>query len=141
MSKLTRKAAIFYLILVFLAGITVGVAGRYYYAKKMGAIRPQPPKREGTFEDFIIARLTEDLKLSTNQAAAIRPIVSTNFARIDALRKETDERMNTLFEQMNGQMGEHLSEEQKAKLAEMEKRRREHFGKHGPPSSKDKTHN
>src|SRR5687767_8733795 len=101
MNNLTRKAAILYLILVFLAGGVAGGAARYYYAKQTGAVRPPPPR--GGFKEFIMSRLTEELKLTTNQVAAITPIVSTNFARMDALRKEMDEQFNEVFAQMNEQ--------------------------------------
>ena len=138
MNKLTRRSAIFYLVLVFIAGMIAGGAGRYYYAKKAG-FRPPPPPR-GSFEEFIMGKLTEELNLTTNQAALIAPIVRTNFATMDVIRKETEERMNEVFTRMNEEMGLHLTEEQKAKLAEMEKGRRE-FSRghgHGPRPGREK---
>lgn len=127
MKELTRKSAILYLVLVFIAGGIAGGAGGYYYAKKSG-FRP-PGRPPGKFEDFIIARLTEDLKLTSNQVSQIFPIIQTNIVRFDSIRAEMDERTTKVFEEMNSQMGQHLSDEQKTKLAELEQRRRD-FHKH-----------
>jgi hypothetical protein len=120
MSRLTRNKAVLYLAAIFLAGTTAGfVAGHTLARRQM--LRP-PPTAEMT--QHMVARLRGHLKLTPEQLEDIRPLVERNSAELDAIHRESWDRVSESFKRLNQQMAGYLTIEQKKQLADMESVRR-----------------
>ena len=77
-------------------------------------------------------RLRVELKLTPEQLAKLTPIIEKSTAQLEQIRRETGERVHGTFIQAHREMSAYLTEEQRAKLREMEARHRTWHGMHGP---------
>lgn len=120
MSRLTRSKATVYLAAIFLAGSMAGFVAGHAFARRQ-PLRP-PPAAEMT--RHMVARLQEQLKLTPEQVENIRPLVERNTAELDALHRESWDRVSESFRKLNQQIAGYLTLEQKEKLSAMESDRR-----------------
>jgi Spy/CpxP family protein refolding chaperone len=110
-----------YLLAIFIAGAASGVAVGYVSGRKK-ALHPPPPSEMAT---VIRSRLESRLGLSAEQMAKIQPVVEQSCAEIESSQRECRDQMFATFQKMHERIAEHLTPEQRVKLAELEKERRE----------------
>jgi len=122
MSKARSGKAIFYALLIFVAGLTSGlllapIIGRTF-------LRPPLPAE---FARFMLSRMKSDLDLTPEQLTQIKPLLEQTALDIEAIRAETTNRVSTRIEQTHASIAPHLRPEQQQKLAEIEAKRRKHM--------------
>ena len=109
-----------YLAAIFLAGSAAGFAAGHALARRQ-PLRP-PPAAE--MARHMVARLQEQLKLTPEQVENIRPVVERNTAELDAIHRESWDRVSESFTKLNQQIAGYLTPEQQEKLSAMESVRR-----------------
>jgi len=136
MNGITKGKAAVYLAAIFVAGLLAGGFTGYGLARRAVA-RPPSPR---SMSAHILNHLRSELNLTDPQMANITPLVEETSAAIGAIHENSGKSVLALIEKCNQQIGSFLDEEQKRKLAEMQKQREESFdrsfkGGHGrrPP--------
>jgi len=122
MSKARSGKAIFYALLIFVAGLTSGLL----LAPIIGRTFLRPP-RPAEFARFMLSRMKSDLDLTPEQLTQIKPLLEQTAFDIEAIRAETTNRVSTRIEQTHASIAPHLRPEQQQKLAEIETKRRKHM--------------
>ena len=118
------------LTLLLLAAMLVGVClGFFAYDAVIRARIQHFSQIPGNMPEHIVARLTERLKLYTDQQTAVRAIVQSYDARLQEAREQSRATLDALFAGMRGEIAVHLTPEQQAEhaklVAELEQRRQE----------------
>jgi len=128
-----------YLALIFLAGGISGAAVAWNSARHRSfGDRKEWKGRSRTMRDVcdqMRSRLQSRLVLTPEQAARIDPILDQTAKEMDAAHRRTIEQIEQILQKSDEEIAKYLTEEQKAKLQEMEKERREFKDKRfkGPP--------
>jgi len=115
-------------ILVFIAGGMTGAFFAVSHSRRMFIELHEP----GVMFKRMRERLRVELKLTPEQLAKLTPIIEKSTAQLEQIRRETGERVHETFIQAHSEMSAYLTEEQRAKLREMEARHRSWHGMHGP---------
>ena len=103
------------LTLLLLAAMLVGVClGFFAYDAVIRARIQHFSQIPGNMPEHIVARLTERLKLDTDQQAAVRAIVQSYDARLQEAREQSRATLDALFAGMRGEIAVHLTPEQQA---------------------------
>lgn len=105
----TRTKIVCGLVAIFAAGIVVGGSVGFVTAKKQSAPGPvgeqrreQGPKRD--FAERWCARLTDDLNLTPEQVAQIKPITERTSAELKALNALHGDRVRGIFKASHEQI-------------------------------------
>ena len=112
--------------LVVLAIFVIGFAGGalsmnlYQRATAGGAWRNGKP------QDFIIQKMDERLKLTSQQREQIRAVLDDNFSRYSEIRKEIEPRMSAVRQQGREKIRAVLTPEQLPKFEEMTRKIDDH---------------
>ena len=130
MKDLIRSKATVYLIAIFIAGLAAGAAGGLAIGRRAEHRGPPPPKPK-EMVDQILSGLKCELKLTDEQVEQIRPLIRQTSEEIHALHQDMGTRIGALIKEGNRRMEAFLTEEQKAKLAELERQREERRSKEG----------
>ena len=119
MSSNTRTAAVAVVVVAFLAGILVGVAGDHLYLIRSGRLSP----RHGRFAaDRMTDRLTHELDLSPQQKTQVQQIIERHRAKIDATMANVRPQVRQEVEATNAEIETVLTPEQKTKFADLRMR-------------------
>jgi hypothetical protein len=119
MSNVTKGKAIFYLVAIFIAGAVCGTIVGYTTGRQQAV----SPARQKEMSDKLLQRLQTRLSLSPEQFAEIKPIVEQNSAAMQAIHRESWQRVSDNFKKMNARIAGHLTDDQKEKLEAMESER------------------
>jgi hypothetical protein len=120
MTAFSKWKIIAYAAAIFVAGgISGGALG--VYEIKAHLFEPREPEMALRLRN----RLQTKLGLSPDQMLKINPIVDSAVADIHSIRMETAERINKVFEDSYAQVSAILTPEQRVKLDQMQKERRE----------------
>jgi Spy/CpxP family protein refolding chaperone len=137
MSPFSQWKTIAYAAAIFVAGgISGGALGVYVTKSHL-----QAPPREQELALRMKTRLQNKLGLTPDQAAKIDPIVDNAAKDLRDLRARTFQGVNKIFEDTYSQISTILTPEQRAKLEQMQKERRDmmqtHWqeGRHHPGES------
>jgi len=120
------------LAVIFIAGILTGVALTM-------ALSPHFEKPPGPrdMKQHWMARLTERLKLTSDQQAKIQPILTDAATKLQGLHRDEVERGSQIFKAANDQISALLAPNQKVELQKMESEREKmflgHMHHHGGP--------
>jgi Spy/CpxP family protein refolding chaperone len=118
-SSNTRAAAVAVVVVAFIAGILVGVAGDHFYLIRSGRLSP----RHGRFAaDRMTDRLTHELDLSPRQKTQVQQIVERHRAKIDATMAAARSQVRQELEATNAEIETVLTPEQKTKFANLRMR-------------------
>jgi hypothetical protein len=120
MSQFSQWKTIGYAAAIFVAGGISGGALGVYEAKS----RLFSPPGEREMALHMRNRLQARLGLSPEQMAKINPIILNAASELRAIRSETAERLNKVFEDSYAQVSAVLTPEQRPKLDEMLRERR-----------------
>jgi Spy/CpxP family protein refolding chaperone len=135
MNPLTRQKVILYLAAIFVVGgLTGGVL-----AWGLGQDRKQdrrPPKSQTMRDvcDHMKKRLQTKLGLTEAQMAKIEPILEETGREMQAIHKRTIGEIEELIAKQNAEIAKELTPEQRQKLEEMNRERREHKSKRFDPN-------
>ena len=120
-----------YLSLIFLAG---GVAGGSIMWTASTKKSPPPPRREFPDSermcDFMRKRLEERVGLTPEQVEKIDPLLEQSARDIKAIHDKTLQDVEDVIRRTHSEIAATLTPEQKAKLDEVERERREFWRKH-----------
>ncbi len=120
-------------LLVFLAG---GITGAFIGAAHAHRQFFQSPHRV-FLKDRMGERLRVQLKLTPEQVEKISPIIDKATAELETIRTETAHRVHETMAQAHRDMAGNLTDEQRAKLQEIEshhRMRRMSHERHPPPT-------
>ena len=106
-------------VLVFAAG---GITGAFVGASHARDLffHPHP----GKLSDRMRRHLRVQLHLTTDQMTKISPVVDKAAAQLVEVQRSTGERVHEIIVQEHREIGPYLTDEQRAKLAELETRSR-----------------
>lgn len=107
------------LVVIFLAG---GVTG-WLVGFSLRHPRPRSLRRDDMVEQMR-ARMTRDLSLTPAQAQKIDPLITQSAQELDRIRRESDDSVMRVIDEMHAKLAGDLTPEQVAKLAELNERRR-----------------
>lgn len=121
-------------VVVFLAGAALGV-----FAGALHARHVVMHGRGGFAGDRMRRHLQRELNLTPEQAAKIDPVIDRTSAQLDAIRRETAERVSQTMSESHREIIPLLNPKQREQLERMRQRHlrmmeRHEFGPpHGPP--------
>lgn len=119
MSSNTRTAAVAVVVVAFIAGILVGVAGDHLYLIRSGRLSP----RHGRFSaEHMTDRLTKELDLSPQQKTQVQQIIERHRAKIDATMANVRPQVRQELDATNAEIETVLTPEQKTKFANLRMR-------------------
>jgi Spy/CpxP family protein refolding chaperone len=132
-SSNTRTAAVVVVIVAFLAGILVGVAGDHLYLIHSGRLFPRHAARFAA--DRMAERLAGELKLTPQQKTQVQQIIERHRAKIDVAMSSVRPQVRQELDATNTEIESILTAEQRTKFATLRMhvgpRRRDRMG--GPP--------
>ncbi len=132
MSHFTRQKALIYLTAIFLVGTACGAIIGYSSGRQQAA----SPTRQKEICDRTLKKLQARLNLSEEQVGHIKPIVEQSSATMQAVQRESWQRVSDVVKRMNSQIAGYLTAEQRAKLEDMENQRCENVRKKCDASGK-----
>jgi hypothetical protein len=113
-SNKTRTAAIVVVIVAFIAGILVGVAGDHFYLIHNGRLSSRHAR-------FSAGRMTErlagELELSPQQKTQVQQIIERHRAKIDAIMNNSRPQVRGEIDATNAEIETILTPAQKTKFA------------------------
>jgi Spy/CpxP family protein refolding chaperone len=120
-------AAVGVVVVAFIAGLIVGVAGDHLYLLHSGRLSPRHSARFAA--DRMADRLGKELQLTTQQKTQVQQIIERHRAKIDAAMSGVRPQVRQELEATNAEIDRLLTPEQRTKFTEMrmriESRRRE----------------
>jgi Spy/CpxP family protein refolding chaperone len=119
-SSNTRTAAVAVVVVAFIAGILVGVAGDHLYLIRSGRLTPRHSARFST--EHMTDRLTKALDLSPQQKTQVQQIIERHRAKIDATMANVRPQVRQEVEATNAEIEKVLTPEQKTKFADLRMR-------------------
>ena len=126
MSPFSKWKTIGYAVAIFVAGgISGGALGVYETKSHLF----EPP-REQEMALHWRKRLQDKLELTPDQMATINPIIDNGVAQLRSIRIDTMERLNKIFEDSYAKISAVLTPDQRTKLDQMDKERREMMEQH-----------
>lgn len=131
MSPLTRNKIILYLAVIFVAGGVTGAVISWGEARQKMFGPPSPREICAHFRD----RLKSELDLTPEQVRQLPPLLEKRAKQMEEAHRQAVRQIEELVRASNVEIADalKLSPEQRAKLEEMEKKRREYFGKRLKP--------
>lgn len=121
MSSNTRTAAVAVVVVAFLAGIFVGVAGDHLYLIRSGRLSPRHTSSRSA-ADRMTDRLTHELNLSPQQKTQVQQIIERHRAKIDATMANVRPQVRQELDATNAEIETVLTPEQKTKFADLRMR-------------------
>jgi len=119
-SSNTRTAAVVVVIVAFVAGILVGVAGDHLYLIHNGRLFP---RRASHFAaDRMAEHLGRELQLSPQQKTQVQQIIEKHRAKIDATMSSVRPQVRAELDATNAEIEKILTPDQKTKFANLRMR-------------------
>jgi hypothetical protein len=115
MILLRRWKLILALVVVFVAGLAVGIAGTLRAVQK----RIQDAQNPATWTPRTLDWLRKELRLTPEQEEKVRPAVEEAVAELKDLRDNADRTRRALIGRMLFQVSDHLDETQREKLRDI----------------------
>ena len=127
MKYLTKGKIVLYLAAIFVAGGVTGAVIGWRETRKTEWIRPTQTK----MCDYFRKRLQEELGLNTDQVQRLEPLLQKRVKAMEEVHARTVQQIDELLRASDAEIADalKLTADQRAKLQEMGKNRREHFGK------------
>ena len=135
MKYLTKGKIVLYLAAIFVAG---GVTGAVISLRESGENNRKPTLTSKGICDSFRNRLREELGLTPQQLERLEPLLQKRVTTMEEIRTRTVKELEELIRTSDAEIADalNLTADQRAKLEQMERRAREHFGKghRGGPS-------
>lgn len=134
MNHLTRTKVIAYLAVIFIAGSVTGAVIGWNGAQSR-RMKPPSPKN---FCERVREQMRTELNLNPAQVQQLDPLLDKQARQMEEIHGRTVQQVNEVIQAFNTEIADvlNLSPEQREKLSEMEKKRREFDAKRrgrGPP--------
>lgn len=131
MNRLTVAKFVLYLSVVFVLGAVTGGSFAWNAASRQHKHRPAPDKKGMT--DWMKSYLQSRLSLTPDQVTAIDPFLQDYARELNAMHADSAKNFESIVARFHAKITPLLSPEQRAKLEELDRERRERFK---PRSSK-----
>ena len=127
MKYLTKGKIVLYLAAIFVAGGVTGAVISWRETREKEWERPTQTK----MCDWFRKRLQEELGLDADQVRQLEPLLQKRVKAMEEIRTRTVQQIDELLRTSDAEIADalKLTADQRAKLQEMGKNRREHFGK------------
>jgi Spy/CpxP family protein refolding chaperone len=119
-SNKTRTAAVVVVIVAFLAGILIGVAGDHLYLIHNGRLSPRHAARFSA--DRMTERLAGELELTPQQKTQVQQIIERHRAKIDAIMSNVRPQVRGELDATNAEIDTILTPAQRTKFATLRMR-------------------
>ncbi len=131
MNALTKNKVALYLAVIFPGGRVGGGVVAWNPARHTHG----PPPSIGKACDSMKRRLQEKLSLTPDQMKKIEPIIERTGQQFRAVHRKSMEQIEEVIQRSNAEIAKELTAEQRVKLEEMDRERREFLQKRfkGPP--------
>jgi hypothetical protein len=134
MKYLTKGKIVLYLAAIFVAGGVTGAVIGWRETREKEWTRPTQTK----MCDFFRKGLQEELGLNADQVQQLEPLLQKRVKAMEEIHTRTVQQIDELLRTSDAEIADalKLTADQRTKLQEMGKNRREHFGKGrrgGPP--------
>jgi hypothetical protein len=126
--KLSRLTIAFYVGLIFVSGVVLGVFGHSLYA--VTVVNSKSPKPEDVRKKRL-AEMQSRMKLSDDQVAKINSIYDETRARFHEVRHRMDPEMEKIGKEQREKVRSVLSPDQQAEYEKMLKEQDEHQKQNG----------
>ncbi len=113
-------AAVVVVVVAFIAGILVGVAGDHLYLIRSGRLFPRHAARFAA--DRMADKLSRELQLSPQQKTQVQQIIERHRAKIDAAMSTVRPQMRQELDATNKEIETILTADQKTKFTELRMR-------------------
>jgi Spy/CpxP family protein refolding chaperone len=113
-------AAVVVVVVAFIAGVLVGVAGDHLYLIHNGRLFPRRAARFAA--DRMAEHLGRELQLTAQQKTQVQQIIEKHRAKIDAAMSSVRPQVRQELEATNAEIETILTAEQKAKFAKLRMR-------------------
>ena len=117
MSSNTRTAAVVVVIVAFVAGILVGVAGDHLYLIRSGRLFPRHASHFAA--DRLAERLGHQLQLTPPQKTQVQQIIERHRAKIDAMMSNVRPQVRQELDATNAEIEKILTPDQRTKFANL----------------------
>ena len=135
MSSLSKAKFILYLVAIFVAGGVTGAIIAVRTEKQIMAEPPRPERFEPRLEPrYLKERFQTKLGLTPEQSTVIEPILEKMSQELKTTRMEATKRCSGILKTYYDQIARELTAEQRLKLDEMSKDRRENSHRRFHPS-------
>ena len=127
MKYLTKGKIVLYLAAIFVAGGVTGAVIGWRETREKEWVRPTQTK----MCDYFRKRLQEELGLDADQVRQLEPLLEKRVKAMEEVHSRTVQQIDELLRTSDAEIADalKLTADQRAKLQEMGKNRREHFGK------------
>ncbi len=127
MKYLTKGKIVLYLAAIFVAGGVTGAVIGWRETKEKEWVRPTQTK----MCDYFRKRLQEELGLNPDQVRQLEPLLEKRVKAMEEVHTRTVQQIDELLRSSDAEIAValKLTADQRAKLQEMGKNRREHYGK------------
>ena len=134
MKYLTKGKIVLYLAAIFVAGGVTGAVFGWRESREKEWVRPTQTK----MCDYFRKRLQEELGLNADQVRQLEPLLQKRVKAMEEIHTRAVQQIDEILRTSDAEIADalKLTADQRAKLQEMGKNRREHFGKGrrgGPP--------
>jgi len=119
-SSNTRTAAVVVVIVAFVAGILVGVAGDHLYLIHSGRLFPRHASHFAA--DRMTEHLGRELQLSPQQKTQVQQIIEKHRAKIDETMSSVRPQVRQELDATNAEIEKILTPDQKTKFAKLRMR-------------------
>jgi Spy/CpxP family protein refolding chaperone len=119
-SSNTRTAAVVVVIVAFVAGILVGVAGDHLYLIRSGRLFPRHTSRFAS--DRMAEHLGRELQLSPQQKTQVQQIIERHRTKIDAMMSSVRPQVRQELDATNAEIEQVLTPDQRTKFAKLRMR-------------------
>lgn len=126
-SSRSKLIAAIVVVVAFLAGIVIGVAGDHFWRIRHFGRGPRQP---ALITALILRRLDHELNLTPQQEQAVRQILTAREQRIGALMSTVRPQIRQQIDAANAEIEKVLTPEQRLKFEQMHMRM--HHGGRGP---------
>jgi len=113
-------AAVVVVVVAFIAGVLVGVAGDHLYLIRSGRLSPRHSSRFAA--DRMAERLATQLQLTPQQKTQVQQIIERHRAKIDATMASVRPQVRAELDATNAEIDSILTPEQRTKFADLRMR-------------------
>ncbi len=124
-APLTKTGMLGYLGAIFVVGAVAGWLGGYC----AGSRKAMLPPHDGMVTNRMAAYLKSKLHVTDKQLEQMQPILAETACEFEAIRTNSADHVNQVFERANQRIAPFLDAEQKGLLEDLERQRQEQFKK------------
>lgn len=118
--------------LVFILGFLVGLVPGFYFTHRFPPPPPPPSMDRAHRDSIMLERLSNDLSLTEEQKARVKPIVNHMNERLGQQFMDAQPKIQAIFNETFAQIEKELDDAQKTRFRALRERMERHKGRRPP---------